>query len=622
MSRKQLAKVLGVGGKTVDSWESGSNLPQQISLRRLQEWIGDDVGSPTDSLLSVIRWTEDGSMGRRMAERRREWGLSARQLGALLEISPGAIRAWERGKGAPNEDSQRKLANWFDEAPPTYSVAFSEIDAERIIFERTRRGFTRPQLANRLGMTTKTILEWERRGKYPTRASLRKLAAWISEEDTVPPSATFVSVSEWCADGSIGRRIKERRLEWRLTFPELAEQLGVSIAAIKGWVREKWVPGGKARYKLSEWFSQDPPTGSVEFDELDRLRMELDGVRVKLERTRRGMSIPQLALRLGVSTKSIEDWEGGYSHPNDVSLRKLSDWIGEDDVFSNSLILVSEWCEDGSIGRRLEQWRSEWGLTQSQLAEQLTVSSVSVSNWETGKWVPRGSSRQKLADFFSEATPPHSDVLEAIDGDRIRFERERRLMTISQLADRLGITRKALSEWERGLTPPRRASLRKLAAWLEEDDIISLSATSDSVAEWCADGSIGRRIDERRVEWRLSYPELAERLKVPYRALRDWVLGVNVPRAGSKLKLVKWFAEDPPTSSVGFEEIDSERIRFERTRRGMSVIQLAHRLGVDRQTIYDWENGRKPPSDVSLRKLSDWVGGVDVVSDKVPSESV
>jgi len=64
------------------------------------------------------------------------------------------------------------------------------------------------------------------------------------------------------------------------------------------------------------------------------------------------------------------------------------------------------------IGEFLKCLRKEIGLTQEQLAERFSVSSRTVSRWETGSNMPDVGMLVELADFYD------ADIREIIDGER------------------------------------------------------------------------------------------------------------------------------------------------------------------------------------------------------------
>lgn len=55
---------------------------------------------------------------------------------------------------------------------------------------------------------------------------------------------------------------------------------------------------------------------------------------------------------------------------------------------------------ENTIATQIKTLRQQRGWTQPQLADKLSVSKQTISNWETGLKVPRMGSLQKLADLF------------------------------------------------------------------------------------------------------------------------------------------------------------------------------------------------------------------------------
>lgn len=68
--------------------------------------------------------------------------------------------------------------------------------------------------------------------------------------------------------------------------------------------------------------------------------------------------------------------------------------------------------EQQKVGGFLKELRKERNMTQQQLAEQLNVSTRTVSRWETGTNMPDISVLVELAEFYDVSIP------EIIDGER------------------------------------------------------------------------------------------------------------------------------------------------------------------------------------------------------------
>lgn len=56
---------------------------------------------------------------------------------------------------------------------------------------------------------------------------------------------------------------------------------------------------------------------------------------------------------------------------------------------------------DSTIASQIKKLRKSRGWTQPQLADRISVSKQTISNWETGLKVPRMGALQKLADLFN-----------------------------------------------------------------------------------------------------------------------------------------------------------------------------------------------------------------------------
>lgn len=56
---------------------------------------------------------------------------------------------------------------------------------------------------------------------------------------------------------------------------------------------------------------------------------------------------------------------------------------------------------DSTISFQIKKLRKSRGWTQPQLADKLSVSKQTISNWETGLKVPRMGTIQKMADLFN-----------------------------------------------------------------------------------------------------------------------------------------------------------------------------------------------------------------------------
>ncbi|MDR1569618.1 MAG: helix-turn-helix domain-containing protein [Oscillospiraceae bacterium] len=68
---------------------------------------------------------------------------------------------------------------------------------------------------------------------------------------------------------------------------------------------------------------------------------------------------------------------------------------------------------------KLCKLRQDRGLTQAQLAAVIRVSQGTIAHWESGRAVPDGVNRRKLADFFGI---PESALLDGYDRQEVDIQ--------------------------------------------------------------------------------------------------------------------------------------------------------------------------------------------------------
>lgn len=103
----------------------------------------------------------------------------------------------------------------------------------------------------------------------------------------------------------------------------------------------------------------------------------MDGHRIRQQREQLGLTVTDLAGRVGVSISAVSQWERNRNRPTATHLGRLAGALGcgiED--------LVTETAGDLSTARRLA------GLSQLDLAERIGVPSGSLSNMEAGRARP------------------------------------------------------------------------------------------------------------------------------------------------------------------------------------------------------------------------------------------
>ena len=99
--------------------------------------------------------------------------------------------------------------------------------------------------------------------------------------------------------------------------------------------------------------------------------------------------------------------------------------------------------------------------------------------------------------------------------------------------------------------------------------------------------TIGEHIKKRRLEMGLTQAQAAARLGVSASTLLHWETGKKLPLARTLGSVIPFLGYDPFPEPASI----SERLFYERQRRGWSIRTAARHLGVDPCTWGDWERG-------------------------------
>ena len=119
------------------------------------------------------------------------------------------------------------------------------------------------------------------------------------------------------------------------------------------------------------------------------------------ERQRAGkLTQQELADIAEVSKRTIQNWEDGTSNIKPEKAEKLADYFG----VSVGYLLG---YDDNDINQmnRLKELRKEKGLTQTDLAELLEVTKLTIHNWENGVSSIKSDRLKKLCEIFDVDVP-------------------------------------------------------------------------------------------------------------------------------------------------------------------------------------------------------------------------
>jgi transcriptional regulator with XRE-family HTH domain len=155
-------------------------------------------------------------------------------------------------------------------------------------------------------------------------------------------------------------------------------------------------------------------------------------------------------------------------------------------------------------GDRIRKLRDEKGLTLSDLAQKSEISISYLSELERGTKQPSLKSLNKIATALN--VPREEIVALSLEspalnfGDRTRFAREKRGLTLTETAERLGLSLQYISDIEKNKVVPAVSTIKNIAKVL--DIPVSILLNGDS--------SIGIKLRTIREEQGVTQVKLAE----------------------------------------------------------------------------------------------------------------
>ncbi len=150
-------------------------------------------------------------------------------------------------------------------------------------------------------------------------------------------------------------------------------------------------------------------------------------------------------------------------------------------------------------------------------------------------------------------------------GNRVKRARTAQGLSQMELADKLGVSQAAVSNWEQGKTEPRpaeRAALEKITGPLRRNRSSNGSASNNSEPHELPQSAsaFGAWLQRNRARADLSVPELAAKAEISSVAIYNIEAGKSVnPRMETKRKLAQALKTDLP-DDVQQEAADSQSI--------------------------------------------------------------
>jgi transcriptional regulator with XRE-family HTH domain len=265
---------------------------------------------------------------------------------------------------------------------------------------------------------------------------------------------------------------------------DIVEKTGISKGSISSYVAGRYEPKPNSLRRIAKVLGVSEPwlAGMVDDDgvpygaEEDDSRAEiLDRERIKKLRKDRGMTLADVAERLGVSRQTISRYETGRI--KDVSIdsiaalakvfhvppAELTGWQhgGPDEVKTPKEEVL--YMHRRNIGERIKEIRLEQSLTLLEVAEYIGVTEATVQRYESGNIKSvKADTLVKLCKLFNVG-PSYlqgysdergfyaEDYVCGSVGERLKALRLRAGMTQDQLGNRIGENKQNIHKYEKGV---------------------------------------------------------------------------------------------------------------------------------------------------------------------------
>lgn len=219
-----------------------------------------------------------------------------------------------------------RLGDNFDLVPPMKKSDFSI----RLKHFRCLSDLSQRELALSVGVTPIQISRYEVSSSKPKAQTLKKILETLKVSEDVFWN-TEVTQQELTFD--FANRFKYFRSRLNLTQEDIALQLGLSTKQVSDYEVSRSQPRKSTFIKIIKIFNLTDAE-FWEFDVpafVDSMKQDDFSSRMVFFRKKTGMNQSKFALKVGVSTKQISDYEVGISKPRQATFNKILDIIGIDD---------------------------------------------------------------------------------------------------------------------------------------------------------------------------------------------------------------------------------------------------------------------------------------------------
>jgi len=271
------------------------------------------------------------------------------------------------------------------------------------------------------------------------------------------------------------------------------------------------------------------------------------GAHLEAFRTQAGLRRLDLANRLGVSEETIRLWERGAVQPSEAHLVRLIPMLSIEASYweRHAVGAVADPDELPELARCLRAERAERGLTQAAMAAHLGVPQATYAGWESGRTTPAADRVTQVASLLgitesqidslcgAPFTVDHTDW--PAFGQLVGARREALRLTRADLAERLGVSARAVMSWELGYRRPQTAQITALASALA----VSSAELVAALPQRSAPSRLGALILSRQRELGLQSTDVARLVGTTEPTVSRWINGHSRPGAKNLERLSK-----------------------------------------------------------------------------------
>lgn len=204
----------------------------------------------------------------------------------------------------------------------------------------------------------------------------------------------------------------------------------------------------------------------------------IDNKLIRDLRQRRNLTLQELAQRAGLSVSYLSEVERGKKQPSLETIEKLSTALN----ISKEGLISQDTKNPVSLGDKVALLRQKLGLSLSDLAEKVGISSSYLCQIENNSALPSLSTLKNIACALEVKTEDLMDISSNV-GYKLKKIRQERNLTQAKLAEQAGVSTGMIGQVESGKVEPSIKTLEKIAAALslspcffvtDDDDLSSL----------------------------------------------------------------------------------------------------------------------------------------------------